>query len=146
MLPEQEEELPKIKATISTEAELSWVEHQRKENQDTPRRLEDIAKFLSGLFSISLIIILSPYSEVLKANKTSRWLQLGVGCWLVSLLFTLAVVFPFRYRYISNSEISIREMHNKIVRIKFFCLLSGTLLYLAGISLVACVCLFTTAG
>lgn len=145
MLPEQEDELPKIKATISTEAELSWIEHQRKEKQEAPRRLEDIAKFLSGLFSVSLIIILSPYSEVLKANRTSGCLQLGVLCWLVSLLFTLAVIFPFRYRYISNSEISIREMHNKIVKVKFFCLLSGTLLYLAGISLIVYVCLFAPA-
>lgn len=146
MLPEEEEELPRIKATISTEAELSWVEHQRKEKQDTPRRLEDMAKFLSGLFSISLIIILSPYSEVLKANKTSGSLQLGIICWLASLFLTLLVVFPFRYRYTSNSETSILEMHNKIVRNKFLCLLAGTLLFLTGMCLVVCICLFASVG
>lgn len=146
MSSKQEEELPKIKATVSTEAELSWIEHQRKESQETPRRLEDTAKFLSGLSSISLTIMLGPYNEVLKANKSSTELKLGIICWLVSIFFTLAVVFPFRYRYIRNSETSIREMSNNIVRFKFTCLLLGTLLYLAAISIVAYVCLLSPAS
>lgn len=142
----QQEEFPQIKATVSTEEELSWVEHQRKESQDTPRRLEDAAKFLSGFSSICLTIMLGPYNEVLKANRDSVTLKVGIICWLFSILSTLLVVFPFRYRYIRNSESSIREMNYKVVRIKFICLLIGTLLFLSAISIVACICMFSVAS
>jgi hypothetical protein len=87
--------------------------------------------------------MLGPYNEILKANKGLVELKVGIICWLISIMFTLAVVFPFRYKYIGNSESSIREMRNKVVGIKFVFLLLGALLYMAAISIVAHVCLLS---
>jgi predicted membrane channel-forming protein YqfA (hemolysin III family) len=131
-----------IQATPATSEETSWIEHQRKEQQEAPRRLEETAKYLSGLSAISLTIMLGPYSETLKTFRTTAGLKLGIVCWLISIVCTLAVVFPFRYRYIGNSESSVRNVHRKITKVKFTLLLTGALFYLTGISIVAYFCLF----
>lgn len=138
----QQEEIPVIRATTSTPEELSWIEHQRKENQAALSRLEETAKYLSGLSSLSLTIMLAPYNEILKEFRTVTTLKVGIVCWLISILFTLAVVFPYRYRYISNSAGSIRNVNSRIAGLKFIFLLIGTVFYLAGISIVAYICLF----
>jgi hypothetical protein len=131
------EELPEIKAVPATSEEKSWIDYQRTESQGTLKRLEETAKYLSGLSSISLTIILGPNHEIFKSLHNSGWLKVGIFSWLVSILLTLAVVFPFRYRYIGNSFSSIRNMHRKIARLKFVFLILGALLYLVGISVLA---------
>ena len=136
-MAQQEQDTFEIKASPATKEELSWIEHQRKENQEGPRRLEDTAKYLSGLASLSLTIMLGPYSEIFKTFKGSAGLKIGITCWLISILFTLAVVFPFRYHYVSNSDSSIRKMNKRIAKIKFGFLLTGVLFYIVGISFIA---------
>lgn len=139
---EQKEDIPAIKAIPATSEEKSWIEYQRSESQGTLKRLEDTAKYLSGLSSISLTIVLGPDHEIFKTLHHSNWLKAGIISWLLSILFTLAVVFPFRYGYIANSSGSIRGMHRKIARLKFVFLILGSILYLAGISLLAYLYLF----
>ena len=130
-------ELPEIKAVSASSEEKSWIEYQRTESQGTLKRLEETAKYLSGLASISLTIMLGPDHEIFKALHHSGWLKAGIISWLVSILLTLAVVFPFRYGYIANSYTSIRRMHRKIARLKFIFLILGAILYLVGISILA---------
>jgi len=131
------EELPEIKAVPASSEEKSWIEYQRTESQGTLKRLEETAKYLSGLSAISLTIILGPDHEIFKALHHSGWLKAGMISWLLSIVLTLAVVFPFRYGYIANSYTSIRKMHRKIARLKLAFLIVGTLLYLVGISILA---------
>lgn len=136
------DEIIEIRATAARPEDSSWIEHQRKENQVTISRLEETAKYLSGLSSLNLTILLSINSEALKAYSNLIVLKLGIICWLISILFTLAVVFPFRYHYIENSAASIRSMNKKIANIKFILLIAGVILYLCGISVVAYIYLF----
>lgn len=131
------EELPEIKADPASAEEKSWIEYQRTESQGTLKRLEETAKYLSGLSSISLTIILGPDREIFKALHHSGWLKAGIISWLISILLTLAVVFPFRYGYIGNSYTSIRNMHRKIAKLKFVFLIGGAVLYMVGISILA---------
>ena len=142
MSSKQNEDIPEIKAVPATTEEKSWIEYQRNESQGTLKRLEETAKYLSGLSSISLTIILGPDHEIFKTLHNSNLLKTGIVCWLLSILFTLAVVFPFRYRYIGNSFSSIRSTHQRIARFKFAFLILGSILYLTGISLLAWLYLF----
>jgi Na+/melibiose symporter-like transporter len=139
---QHKEELPPIKAEPATPEEISWIEHQRKESQGTLKRLEEVAKYLSGLSSVSLAVMLGPSSDIFKELRHTAGLKIGITCWLVSIIFTLIVVFPFRYRYASNSASSIREMYKKITSIKFTLLLFGTLFFLVGIVIVTYIYLF----
>jgi hypothetical protein len=140
--PEEMKDVPEIKAVPATSEEKSWIEYQRSESQGTLKRLEETAKYLSGLSSVSLTILLGPDHEIFKTLHDSNLLKVGIISWLLSILFTLAVVFPFRYSYIGNSFSSIRKMHQRIARLKFFFLILGSLLYLTGISLFAYLYLF----
>jgi uncharacterized membrane protein len=142
MSSKQKEDIPEVRAVPATAEEKSWIEHQRIESQGTLKRLEETAKYLSGLSSISLTIMLGPNAEIFKTLQNSGLLKAGVISWLLSILFTLVVVFPFRYQYISNSFSSIKNTHQKIARLKFTFLILGSILYLIGISLVAYLYLF----
>jgi hypothetical protein len=137
MSSKQNEDIPEIRAAPATSEEKSWIEYQRTESQGTLKRLEETAKYLSGLSSISLTILLGADHELFKSLHNSPLLKAGVISWLLSILFTLAVVFPFRYSYIGNSFSSIRTMHKRIAKLKFAFLILGSILYLTGISLLA---------
>jgi hypothetical protein len=131
-----------IQATAAKAADSSWINWQQQEKQATLRRLEETAKYLSGLSSLSLTIMLGANKDALKLLSNSTSLKVGIVCWLASIVLTLAVVFPFRYNYVENSADSIRTMNNRISRAKFTLLVLGALLYIAGISLVAYLYLF----
>ncbi|AXY77910.1 hypothetical protein D3H65_29690 [Paraflavitalea soli] len=139
-----------IQATPARPTDSSWIDYQQKEKQESIKRLEETAKYLSGLSSLSLSIIVAVNGEALRQTMRSapRYLEIGsslkngVVCWLLSILLTLAVVFPFRYKYVENSADSIRQMNNKIGQVKFWLLVLGALLYIIGISRVTYLYLF----
>ena len=144
MSSQQKDDILEVKAVPATAEEKSWIEYQRTENQGSLKRLEETAKYLSGLSSVSLTIILGPNQHFFITMHNSAWLKAGIICWLASVLLTLMVVFPFRYGFINNSYSSIRDANNRIVRRKFIFLLLGALLFVIGLSLVGCLFLFST--
>jgi len=141
-----------IQATPARPADSSWIDYQQKEKQESIKRLEETAKYLSGLSSLSLSIIVAVNGEALKqmirstpgSYEVEGSLKSSVVCWLLSILLTLAVVFPFRYKYVENSADSIRVMNNRISQVKFWLLVLGALLYIIGISRVTYIYLFTS--
>jgi ABC-type molybdate transport system permease subunit len=132
-----EQEPIKIAATPVSAEDASWLEHQRKERQETVKRLEEAAKYLSGLASVCLTILLGPNKDVFSQFNHSPLLRTGVLCWLGAVLLTLTVVFPFPYRYVQNSASDIRRATRKVARIKYALLILGALLFLVGISMLA---------
>jgi hypothetical protein len=141
----QTEDIPEIKAVPTTIEDKSWIEHYRSESQGTLKRLEETAKYLSGLSSISLTIILGPNHDIFKVLQNSLLLKAGIISWLLSIIFSLVVVFPFRYRYVTNSITSIKKTQEKKARLKFRFLILASVLFLTGISLIACLYLFVQA-
>lgn len=131
-----------IQATPTRPADMNWIEFQRKEKQETIKRLEEAAKYLSGISSLSLSVVLGVNRDALKGLSNDFELKGGICCWLLSIVLTLVVVFPFRYRYAENSAESIRMMHKKISNAKFLLLIAGALLYIAGISMLTYLYLF----
>lgn len=130
------EEIIQIQATAVTPADKSWLDWQQKEKQETVKRLEDTARFLSGTSSLSLSILLGVNRDILKHLSNDAGLKMALCCWLLSVILTLIVVFPFRYQYASNSADDIRALYQRIGKTKFILLISGALLYLAGLSII----------
>ena len=133
----QEKESPKILAAKKTsEADQSWIKHQREVQQQTPQRIEDAAKFLSGMISISLTIFLKLNPEGFKAVAGSGLLNAAVLLWIASLVFTFLVLFPAPYRYNDSSAATIKRMHDKVVRYKYGMLAAGAVLFLGALGVL----------
>jgi hypothetical protein len=140
------ENIVPIQATTVTAADKSWLEWQQKEKQESVKRLEDTAKFLSGISSLSLSILLGVNREALKQSSNNVGMKVALCCWLLSVVLTLIVVFPFRYKYASNSADSIRALFKRISHTKFLLLIFGALLYLAGLSIMVYLYLYRQAA
>ena len=91
-----EEPKPKrisVKATKTTNREKAWLDYQRVVEEETPKRLEEVAKFLSGIFSIVLTIMLMGDAKLIEQLPSFVTQYVG-AVWLISLLLALLVVFP----------------------------------------------------
>jgi len=137
MTAQEKNDRIEIQATSSAPADISWIEYQRAEQQGTLKRLEETARYLSGLTSISLTLIVGGNHELLRQFNTAVLFRIGLAGWLLSIFCSLAAVFPFRYIYLANSADSIRKSNNKAARIKLCFLVAAALFYLVGISIFA---------
>ena len=140
------DDILQIQATAVTTTDKAWLEWQQKEKQETVKRLEDTAKFLSGISSLSLSILLGVNRDVLKHVSNDTVLKIALCCWLSSVVVILIVVFPFRYKYASNSADAIRGLYQRIAQTKFLLLILGTLLYVAGLSIIVYLYLYRQAA
>lgn len=120
-----------IKATKATPEEKAWLAYQQKVEEETPKRLEEVAKFLSGIFSIVLTIFLIGDKELIQGldQTTTKYIS---GAWLLSLLMVLLVLFPRGYRLNKDSAESIQKSHRKAVNWKYACLIIATGLFFSG--------------
>ncbi len=97
----------------------SWVRFQGLQQQETPKRMEDAAKFLASMISVSLAIFLSVGGkDGLSGASAPVSVLISVVCWFFSLLFSFVVMFPFPYRYAKDSVNDYRRAHGKMVRVK----------------------------
>ena len=136
----EEEEV--IKSKKSAPDTKSWYEYIWREKQDTPNRLEDAAKFLATMISISLSIFLAIGKTSFENYENRTLLKLSVLLWILSLLVSFSVLFPWRYSYSSTSVSSIKEMNQKVVRDKYWLLIASLVLFLTALSILACLFLF----
>jgi hypothetical protein len=70
-----------------------WHDYGFKMQQDTPARLEDAAKFLAGMISISLTFTIANLNNLLKIFSQSTWIKLCFGLWLISLVLAFFVIY-----------------------------------------------------
>jgi len=122
----------------------SWYAYIWQEQQQSPNRLEDAAKFLASMISISLTIFLAVGKTAFENIARHGPVKVAVVLWLVSLLFSFFVLFPWRYRFVSESIQSIKAMHQKVVRVKRVLLILSLVLFLAALTLLAVLFLFTS--
>jgi len=83
-----------IKSRKSIPDTRSWYEFFWREKQETPNRIEDAAKFVATMISISLTIFLAIGKTAFKNFQTNTFIKLSVLCWLLSLLISFFVLFP----------------------------------------------------
>jgi hypothetical protein len=136
-MAEAEEPTQIIAAQKTSEADQAWIRHQREVLQKTPERVEDSAKFLSGMISISLTIFLNLEPKAFEGLAGAAPLKIVAGLWLLSLLCTFAVLFPAPYRYHDASADSIQAMHRRVARYKYRLLGLGALLFVAALGVLA---------
>ena len=120
-------------ATPETKA---WRQFMQEQEQKTPERLEDVAKALSGMVSITLAIFLTIGKQAFE-NSTDATIATALIIWLVSLVLSFLVVFPFPYRYSKQSAKTFISAHKRTKRFKYILLLTSTVLYLIALSILS---------
>lgn len=124
-------EILQAEATPLQPEDKAWLEYYAEEQRKTPARLEEAARYLTGIISICLTIFIDK-----KPPNLAWWaidgLTLASVFWLAAAVMTCIVMFPMRYRYHEASPDSIRGLHEKIVRLKYRLLVAGALLFVAG--------------
>jgi hypothetical protein len=115
-----ETETPKVvKSKAASPDKEIWYRFSLQEQQETPKRLEDAAKFLASMISISLSIFLSVAGKDGLSNLVSSFgVILALIFWIISLLTSFFVLFPFRYKFSTDSVKSFQKTHQKIVKVK----------------------------
>ena len=114
----------------------SWYEYIRKAEQDTPNRLEDAAKFMATMISISFTLFLSGGKKSFENYQDSLCLKIALIIWLISLFSSFLVLFPQSYKYISFSAADIKRMNKKITSRKRLFLIVSLGLYLISLCIL----------
>lgn len=139
-MEETKKVLDSKKKSIAT---IAWQEYGRELEQKTPERLEDAAKFLAGMISITLTLFANTLRKDALVEATPLGLKIIGGIWLLSLLLAFAVIFPLWYRYNEQSAESVKLLHRKVVKTKYILLLSAVLLFLLALGMILQVYLFS---
>ena len=122
----------------ATPEERAWHEYLLRAQQETPKRLEDAAKFLATIAGLSLTLFVAAGGQSgLLQGLQSTPVKAAVVLWLLSLLCAFFVLFPWHYRYASPSAQAIAKMHRKIIRVKDTLLILSMALYLGALVLLA---------
>lgn len=133
------DETPKvIKAQRADKEEAAeWQKYQREARQKAPERIEDAAKFLSGMISISFTIFLKVNPEGFKGVEGSTPMVFAVVAWLLSLLAAFMVLFPVPFRYSKESLEDIQRMHGRVVWYKYGWLIVSAVLFVGALGVMA---------
>ena len=115
----------------------SWYDYIYKAEQETPNRIEDAAKFLATMISVSLSIFLAIGKSSFEKYTGVFPIKLSIAVWIASLFLSFVVLYPQKYRYAGESVESIKEMHRKIIRRKRFLLTASFLLFLTALCTLA---------
>ena len=126
-----------LKGSALTPEEQSWHEYSRKSHQEVPQRLEEAAKYLSGMISISFTIFLTVNKDGFKGLESNWKITLAVGLWLSSLIATFIVLFPLRYNYSKDSAESIEKMVGSVIAYKYIALIIASVFFIAALCLLS---------
>ena len=107
----------------------SWFEYSWKLQQGVPERLEDAAKFLAVMISLSLTIISTALDQFKEKVFPPVFISIGLMLWLAALFFAFLVLFPRKYRFHSMSVESIKKTHALIICTKQVRLFIAVVLY-----------------
>ncbi len=114
----------------------SWKQHVLNDQQKAPERLEDTAKFLVGIISISLTIFISRQPEGL-AHWTKGWFIAATLFWMLSALLSFFVFFPWRYSFHPESMPDIKRAYSKITTTKRTLLILSLGVYFVALGIAA---------
>lgn len=126
-----------LRGRLATPEEASWQAFRLQSLQETPKRLEEAAKYLSGMISIAFTLFLTRDEKVFQQAEHSTAVGWAVWLWLGSVLLTFLVIFPFPWRQASPAAADIERAHRASVRLKYGLLIAGTVLFLVALGLLA---------
>jgi hypothetical protein len=131
-----------VKAQPAGPEKESWYMFRLKEEQETPIRLEDAAKFLSSMIAVSLTIFLSVTGKDGSVSVSVTKMLLVLVPWILSLLTSFFVLFPFRYKYSKDSIKTFQDAHKKIVKTKRTLLIFSLGFYFLALVILGTIFLF----
>ncbi|WP_421795403.1 hypothetical protein [Haliscomenobacter sp.] len=131
---EQEVNLVGIQPNEEDKAWRAWL---RKNREDAPQRLEEAAKYLSGMVSICFTIFLSIHKQVFEGVETAWQVNWAVPLWLGSVLLTLFVLLPLPYGVDADSSTSIKRSLKRMVRVKYSLLILAVVLFVIALIMLA---------
>jgi len=115
----------------------SWFEYSWRLQQDVPNRLEDAAKFLVTIISLTMAIIVTALDRIKAAVVQPFWVFIVLFLWLGALFFAFLVLFPRTYRFHSGSVDSIKAAHLEIIRTKQVRFILAAVLYFIPLLILA---------
>lgn len=130
-----EENTPlRAQSSAPSDDDRAWLAHYQEEQRKTPARLEETAKYLAGIISISLTIFIDKRPASLE-SWTQGTLTFAAVLWMLSALLSFTVLFPWRYRYRADSPADVRRAHRRVVRVKMALLVCSVVLFLAALGI-----------
>ena len=72
----------------------SWHEYSWKMLQEAPDRVEDAAKFIATMISVTLTIFFASFKRLQSTLTDHTWLVIALGCWIMALFLGFFVLFP----------------------------------------------------
>jgi hypothetical protein len=130
-------EEPVLMGRPPDEADIAWRAWLRKTQEEAPQRLEETAKYLSGLISLCFTIFLSVNKEVFKDLEKAWQVNWAVPLWLLSVVMTLFVLLPLPYGLNADSASSIERALKRITRVKFWILVVAIVFFISALALLA---------
>ena len=137
MVRVKKESAGELSSVPATSADMEWISFQRAEKRETLKRIEETAKYLSGIISISFSVVLNVEHSLFAGPHPGILLNAGIIAWILAIIISLFVLFPLRYAYVENSAASIQDMNKRVSRVKFVLLIAAAVLYITGISIIA---------
>lgn len=128
--------MKKQKASFPDSEDDYWQKYLRNNQAKEGERLEDAAKFLSGMISISLTIFLKINDAAFVALSQSWYAILVVVLWLLALAGSFLVFFPFGYAVHHAVPSSIEAFHQQMVQRKRRLLLGSTVCFFLALLLL----------
>jgi hypothetical protein len=128
--------MKKQKAQFPSSEDTFWEKYHQDTKAKEGERLEDAAKFLSGMISISLSIFLKINDDAFAALSSSWYAVLVVVLWLAALAGSFFVFFPFQYPVKAQVPTTIEAFHDTMVRRKRRLLLMSTVCFFLALLLL----------
>ncbi len=114
----------------------AWREFFLKLKQDEVARIEDAAKFLTGLSSVLFTILQVQNLRNVSMLPSGSLAIVGFIFWLFSLGTSLLVLFPARYSYSKHGVAKYEQIYNKIANYKFILLIVSTFCFFCALVLI----------
>jgi hypothetical protein len=134
---EQEKPISVISRKPPTDKE-SWDKFILEQHQKTPDRIEDAAKFVATMISISLSLFLaiSGGAEGFLKHANLPAIKAAVIMMVFALIVSFSVLYPYPYKYVKNSCVDMIRVHKKIVMVKYLLLSLGFFLFVVSLSIL----------
>ncbi len=113
-----------------------WYDFIIREKQATPQRIENAAKAVGGIISITLTLLLALFDNKQDLMSIDSY-ETVIVLWLIAAIVAFLVIFPFPYRYSSLSINSFIKSHRRTVIVKYVLLVVSVIAYLVGLVLLA---------
>ncbi len=128
--------VPKASSSPPEASDATWLQYVQTEKQKAPERLEEAAKFLVGITSISLTIFLSGRPADFPA-WAAIYLNAATIFWILSTVWGIFVLFPWRYAVREDSPEDIKRAHTRLVFYKRTMLVGSLFFFLLALCLAA---------